>query len=416
MVDIPWLVETGPCMKFNAGQRIPCPGGIDDASKAMYILLTGRVDVLKQSDAGGIQMVGSLVPGDVFGGREYFYDVDEFVYTAGIDCIVYVINRNSFNDLSWSQPDILFEVMGAAYAPLRKLTASQKSAMVSPAQESESKLKAAGVGKQTQAAKGPKQHKDPSSAPSIVLSPSIVENMLPPGHKGYPGITKPEYLRLVFPKDYECPLCKKSFQDYRVFRSKLYEASPIRYDLRRYYTDFMTEWYDVIVCRNCLFSTFHNYFTEPKPIKKERINDAMVDIRQQIMLNFDDERDIDYVFMSHYIAMVCADAFTGAGKQIKAKLWGNLSWLYEDVNDEDMAKYSAKMAAEAYETVYKESRLTPIQEQITCLSIAGMQFRAGIDDNIKKYLFTVKTMQTGDKNYSKLAEDFMYELSLSEGN
>jgi uncharacterized protein (DUF2225 family) len=131
-------------------------------------------------------------------------------------------------------------------------------------------------------------------------------------------------------------------------------------------------------------------------------------------LDFDAERNIDYVFSVHYLALLCSEGYPTMGKQIRAKLWGNLSWLYEDVSDKEMEIYAATKAAEAYEQVYTESRLTPTQEQITCLSIAGMQHRAGFDSNLKKFLFTAKTLTAGDKTYAKLAEDFMYELRLEE--
>ena len=77
-----------------------------------------------------------------------------------------------------------------------------------------------------------------------------------------------------------------------------------------------------------------------------------------------------------------------------------------------MEKFAAGKAAETYEQVYTQSRLTPIQEQVTCLSIAGMQHRAGVDNNLKKFAFTAKTLLAGDKTYAKLAEDFMYDLKL----
>jgi len=128
------------------------------------------------------------------------------------------------------------------------------------------------------------------------------------------------------------------------------------------------------------------------------------------LLDFEAERDINFVFMSHYIALLCSEGYLSIGKQIRAKLWGNLSWLYEDVGDEGMEKFASNKAAQAYEMVYTETNLTPVQEQVTCLSIAGMQFRAGVDRNMKKFLFTAKTSKMGDKTYAKLAEDFMYEI------
>jgi len=370
----------------------------------MYILLTGRVDVFKASAAGGTKSVGSLLPGDVFGGREYFTDVDDCTYSAGIDSVVYVITESSFSDLSWSQPDILFEVFRAAYLPLRKMSASEKTASAKAMQEASTPPKADDMPKGKAAAEKKKE----SSAPASATPAGAV--IFPEGHKRYPGIIKPEYAKLVFPKDYECPLCKKTFTDYKVFRSKLYESSPMRYDLRKNYTDFQTEWYDIITCHHCLFSAFHNYFTEPKPIRKEKCENELNTVRASIKLGFSADRDIDFVFTTHYLALICSEGYLSIGRQIRAKIWGNLSWLYEDVGDEDMEKFSAEKAAQAYETVYTESRLSPVQEQITCLSIAGMQFRAGIDRNLKKFLFTAKTIKMGDKTFAKLAEEFMYDL------
>jgi len=454
-MDINWLIEHGPCKKFNAGMNIPCPGGPEPAQRAMYILLAGRVDVLKKSAAGGTQIIASLLKGDVFGGREYFTDADDCTYVAGIDSAVYVITEESFNDLSWSRPEILFDILRAAYMPMRKMTAASRAsqqekapdlsavkppsppaapAAVKPATPAAAmqtatpaapaaKLAAAKTGAAKSAA--PEEDDIRKKAQASVLAGAeaakqakaaeqAFAEFFPEGHEHYTGITRPEYLPLVFPKDYTCPFCKATFKDYRVFRSKLYENQPMRYDLRKYFTDFQTEWYDILTCRSCLFSTFHTYFSEPKPMQKAKIEKALILARAEIHLDFDMERDLDFVFTVHYLAILCADGYPSVGKQIKAKLWGNLSWLYEDVENDKMAKYAAGKAAEAYEQVYTESRLTPVQEQITCLSIAGMQYRAGVDNNLKKFVFTAKTLLAGDKTYAKLAEDFMYEMKLDD--
>jgi len=439
MIDIGWLVEHGPCKKFKAGVTIPCPGGPAPSQKAMYILLAGRVDVLRKSAAGGSQIVASLLKGDVFGGREYFADADDCTYIAGIDSAVYVINNESFNDLSWSRPEILFDILRAAYMPLRKVSAaSAKAAAPLPQAVAPEPVAAPVVPVPVAASVVPEPVVPEPVVPEPVVTPIAVaaENeaaqpapvamdsatlvaetmsgIFPKGHKHYPEITRPEYSALVFPKEYKCPYCKASFKDVRVFRSKLYESTPMRYDLRKFFTDFETEWYDILTCRSCYFSTFHNYFTDPKPVQKAKIEKDLLTARADVVLDFDAERDINFVFTAHYLAMLCADGYPSMGKQIRAKLWGNLSWLYEDLEDREMELFAAEKAAEAYEQVYTESRLTPIQEQITCLSIAGMQHRAGIDKNLKKFLFTAKTLMAGDKTYAKLAEDFMFDLKMED--
>jgi len=448
MIDIGWLVEHGPCKKFVTGATVPCPGGPGPKQRAMYILLAGRIDVYKKSAAGGTQIVASLLKGDVFGGREYFTNADDCTYIAGIDSAVYVVSEDSFNDLSWSRPEILFEILRAAYMPMRKMSAASRTsqqekatqatpvstpapapaatqpAAVQPAPAATSAAPALAATQPAAAQPTPDSAAQPGPEPAtaqVQTAPAKaktpVQNQViaqtgvfPPGHIKYPGITRPEYLPLVFPKEYKCPYCKAAFRDFRVFRSKLYENAPMRYDLRKYFSDFQTEWYDILTCRTCYFSTFHNYFTDPKPIQKAKIESTLAAAKKEVSLDFDDERNIDFVFTTHYLSIICSDGYPAMGKQIRAKLWGNLSWLYEDVENDEMAKYAAAKAAEAYEQVYTESRLTPVQEQITCLSIAGMQHRAGIDNNLKKFLFTAKTLTAGDKTYAKLAEDFMFDL------
>jgi len=375
----------------------------------MYILLAGQVDVLKKSAAGGTQKVASIIRGDVFGGREYFLNVDDCSYVVSIDAVVFVITGDSFNDLSWSRPDIIFEVLNASYLPPRKPIAVSKTAMIQEKQAAAAQTAVTGAAGSSAA--GMKQQAQAAGSQS---GAGTAASLYPQGHKQYPNVTKPEYATLVFPKEYTCPFCKKKFKDFRVFRSKLFENAPMRFDLRKYYTDFQTEWYDILVCQNCYFTTFHNYFSDPKPIQKAKIEKVLEATRSGLALDFGAERDVNYVFTAHYLGILCADGYPTMGKQMRAKLWGNLSWLYEDVEDKEMEKFAAEKAAEAYEQVFTESRLNPTQEQITCLSIAGMQYRAGIDKNLKRFLFTAKTMSAGDKTYAKLAEDFMYDHKLDE--
>ncbi|MCL2247828.1 MAG: DUF2225 domain-containing protein [Oscillospiraceae bacterium] len=461
MVDISWLVEHGPCKKFNAGDTIACPGGTSGADKSMYILLVGHVDVYRNSAAGGMQKFSTLISGDVFGGREYFTNADDYKYVAGANSVAYVLNEDSFNDLSWSRPDVLLEILRAAYLPMRKASAKPvASPQVAAAQATTAQATTAGTqqspeppaakvapkktvaaqtvsqqpaeaatAEQAPAPAQPKEATTPkssadaqpkaSSADGSSLAPTIAEianpsGIFPEGHRNYTDYTVEMNMQLVFPKDYVCPFCNKTFNDFRVFRSKLYESQAMRYDLRKFYKEFKSEWYDVIVCRSCLFSTFHNYFTDPKPIKKVNIESKLTSVRADILLDFEAERDINFVLTSHYLAILCAEGYPGMDKQIRGKLWGNLSWLYEDLGDSQMEKFAAEKAAELYELIYAETRLTPVQEQITCLSIAGMQHRAGIDNNLRRYLFNAKTHQMGDKQYSKIAEDFMYELKLED--
>jgi hypothetical protein len=94
-----------------------------------------------------------------------------------------------------------------------------------------------------------------------------------------------------------------------------------------------------------------------------------------------------------------------------ARLWANLSWLYEDAEDEDMARFAAKNAADAFGAVYSGERLTATQEQAVAMGAAGMLYRAGVEENLKKYLLDVKMNKAGSKIYTLLAEDLLDIIS-----
>jgi len=413
MIDIGWLAQHGPCEKFSAGQVVPCPGGSDGSERAMYILLVGRIDVTGAGKKKSPDI--SLFPGDVFGGGEYFADIDDYVYTAAINSVVYVINESSFNDLSWSQPDIVLAVLRAAYMPQGQPTVQVKSMQEKAVAAALAKAKAAPEAKAAPASSASRiagGGAAPASAAQTVLQQTVSSDhaLFPDGHKHYPGITKPEYLRLVYPKDYTCPCCKKTFKDFKVFGSKLYESAPMRHDLRKSFTDFQLEWYDVITCRHCMFSTITSFYNESRSFFKQKIENELTQARASVHMDFEAPRNIDFVFASHYLALLCADGYLSFAIPVRAKIWGNLSWLYEDVGDREMELFAAEKAAEAYEEVYKGTRMTPVQEQTTCLSIVGMMRRAGLDRDIRKYLYQVKTAKMGDKVYIKMAEDILDEI------
>jgi hypothetical protein len=155
---------------------------------------------------------------------------------------------------------------------------------------------------------------------------------------------------------------------------------------------------------------FYKFFTEPKPMMKQKFEEELTAARSAIHMRFDAERDIDFVFTAHYLALACSQGYISIARRLQSKLWGNLSWLYEDVGDEEMMRFAADKAAETYQKLYSETVLTKAEEQITCISIAGMQYRAGVDRSLKRYLFNAKTTKEGNKEYNKLAADFMETL------
>ena len=206
-------------------------------------------------------------------------------------------------------------------------------------------------------------------------------------HKRYPNITHPEYKKFLFKKEYTCPACEKKFMGDHVFYSKLVgEKKPdfARYDLRAFYKDFEAEWYEIVTCPHCYFSTLADIFTESKfegeryqygsRLKSGDYQETLVWAYMEMDLDFSVERDLNFVIAQHYMGLVCARGFTEHQK-IFAHIWSNLSWLYRSIGDDELAKQAEKNAKECYMDIYTNYRLSQKQEQIVCLNVANILYR-----------------------------------------
>lgn len=208
-------------------------------------------------------------------------------------------------------------------------------------------------------------------------------------HKRYPNIVHPEYKQFLFEKEYVCPACGKSFTGKHVFYSKLVGGRKpdfARYDLKVFYKDFEAEWYEMITCRHCYFSTLADMFTESRfetekyqygsRVMSNRFEETLTQAYMEIDLDFSVERDLNFVIAQHYMGLVCARGFREY-RQIFAHIWTNLSWLYRSVGDDALAQQAESNAKDSYIDVYMNCRLNPKQEQMVCLSIANILCREG---------------------------------------
>ena len=106
----------------------------------------------------------------------------------------------------------------------------------------------------------------------------------------------------------------------------------MRYDLRKRYKGFQAEWYDILTCPHCYFSMLFDYFIEPVRFQKEKIQEALAAAKNETALDFTAERDLDFVFAAHYLALLCSPAFPSKQKQLDLKLWANpVSYTHLDV-------------------------------------------------------------------------------------
>ena len=209
------------------------------------------------------------------------------------------------------------------------------------------------------------------------------------GDKRYPSVTHPEYKEFLFEKEYICPACGKKFMGEHIFYSKLVGGKKpdfARYDLRAFYRNFETEWYEMVTCPYCYFSTLADIFTESKfegdkyqygsRVKASNYEETLVWAYMEMNLDFSAERDLNFVIAQHYMGLVCARGFT-EHRKIFAHIWTNLSWLYRSIGDEELAKQAESNAKDCYVDIYMNCRLSQKQEQIVCLNVANILYREG---------------------------------------
>ena len=264
----------------------------------------------------------------------------------------------------------------------------------------------------------------PVTEPMLAGKGSITENIseragrampepYPEGHRGYPGVTRPEDEKYILKQEYTCPNCRKKFSGEKILTSKLIPvrntAETNRFDLRVRYNDFEMEWHEIVTCPDCYFSALENFFRESKSLYRSRYDENLQKLREKVVVRFGPDQDLDSVFARHYLALVCAPGFTD-WRQINAHVWMNLMRLYEDAGDAALADFAEQTALEAYEKVYKEVELTEGQEQRLCLTVAGILYARGEKLAAREWAMRVRH-GSGDRTaYWNMAEQLIQDV------
>lgn len=199
------------------------------------------------------------------------------------------------------------------------------------------------------------------------------------GHKDFSGIIHPEYRRFLLRSKYICPLCLEEFNGYRIVQSKLSLDANLneqRFDLRRIYDDFDPMWYELVTCPKCYFTTFAGQFDDKKLLMRLNFESALKDARRIVRLDFDGERDLELVFAQHYLALMCAPG-SDSFRQITARLWTNLYWLYDDAGEKELAAQALQRAITSYYTILDRCSLTPQHKQRCSMVLAGLTYHSG---------------------------------------
>lgn len=219
------------------------------------------------------------------------------------------------------------------------------------------------------------------------------------------------YDKVMIDTTYTCPNCKKKFTAKKTLMSQL-KGSRVSMgcDMRVHNEDFDIIWNNIIVCPHCYSCTFEDYYDDDSLLRKDmNIKNALERARECKLLDFKSRKTLDFVFTTHYLALLSAKNYYNE-RQIKAKLWLQLTYLYSDVDDKEMYRYAVDQAMESYIDFYGNSHMSPEKEQVCCLVMAHLSMEKDDLERAMQYLSIAKLNKEGRSIYKRMAESKMEDL------
>lgn len=408
-MDVAALARLGGVKKYGIDELFFNAG---DPGHEMYIILRGRVGVYLNSVDGYPIMVATLGPGDFFGEMSLLEGMPRSATIGAIeDTIVLIINENNFEQVIAQQPGLAYRIMKGISGRLRQQNDEIKQLKQGMALERQSAAPASAV-RPASAAAAPGSTASEKSAPTPVVDSSL----FPPGHKNYDLIAPDTDEVLLFDRDVECPVCEQKFKVKNVRSSKL-RLDKVDNDLRQRFVDFEPLYYMVWNCPNCFYSNFNFEFKQVLEANKKPIVEKSKTLKGKFNLNFSTPRKIDEVFLSFYLMLQTQQV----GKQdpsSAAKVWLRLSWLYNDVGDEEMYRFTSQKALDLFKDSFYNARRDTSVEQDQRMSLLLGELSLRVDDKMEalKFFRGAIARKGGNNTINRQAEDRIRELKENMSN
>lgn len=376
MIDIQLLANKSNIKKYDSSSII-----IDENSKdcdEMFILLIGKVNIIKNYNLPNEVTLETITPGNIFGEMNFFCEgPSDTTAIATEDTTVASITKKNYFNIAKKNNDLFIQLMEVLSE--RVVKAQNNYKLIN------------------------------SEKIRIFKEYNIDENafykslLFPKEHVTYSIIRPEEFENYIYPQTYTCPYCNQTFQGFTPLSSKLVLKGDLSCNMRRIYQSFDPIWYEVLTCPHCYFSALESGFNSEEKLKKELIADQLDLIKLELNLNLEEPRDIEQVFASHYLALICSNGYEKK-KQIDAKLWLSISWLYSDVNDVEMERFAVEKALEYTDIYYSECDLSPEARQVALMILGTLARKLNNYNDSILYLSKAITVPTGKSVYKRLIE------------
>lgn len=390
-MELEKLIRMGTVKRYNKGELISREGEI---GSEMFIILSGQVGVFAKFVAGQPEKLMVLQKGDFLGEVAMMDDIPKNVSgIAESQVIALSITKEDFPFLVKEMPDIALGIIKSLTNKIRLL--ENRLLNSSDTQEESIALNEAQLAVASVAANAP---------------------VLPEGHKTYNIFAPATDENYYYKKEVSCPICEG------VFTTKIPRMTKLRLekrdnDLRERYADFNPLWYTIRTCPHCFFSDHYADFDKYHRLSENALKpyqEKAVELYGQFTLPPEEPLSIDRVLAGYYLALFFKRD-EQANPLALAKLYMSLSWLYQDLGDEEWYNRSWLNALEYYKTAYYSStaKLKPEHEQQLSIILGELHLRKGETKEALKHFYRAIRRVDGSAYYNNFARDRYMEVKES---
>ncbi|MDR1136337.1 MAG: DUF2225 domain-containing protein [Clostridiales Family XIII bacterium] len=380
-MEINTLLKLSGIKRYLQGQVIARE---DDASnEGMYIVLQGSAGAFKNYQMLNEKQTTSYEAGSFFGEMSLFIGQKrDFTVVALTEMVVIEVTRMNAYELFMTQPEITFSLFKGLCQKLNSVASSYLTLHAETRKE--------------------------TSALGLAVSGS--SPIFPEEHGNYILPIDNGLSDYLFADTVKCPMCGNVFKNLSVLESKLIQESKDD-DMRIRYKGIEPMYYEVITCPVCLYSAISDLFKEIEVTKRmvEALNDVMTPYRGDIEIKAGAERDTFTVFASYYLAILSAPVCFYEHQRITARLWRNLSRIYDDCSDENMQAYALKRSLDEYNYSYTHFDIGGKNLQQLCYVIGELYFKLGDYEQARRFLYAAFTNKEGSPVIKRQAEDRLDE-------
>ena len=382
----------------------------DDKAKKVYIILDGLIQLFIQQEEKEKE-IARLESGDIFGEIALLAKKKRSAraQTAQKSRLL-VFSPDNLKDLMQQEPILNENIINALCNRVHRL--EQKKITLPPLNQGQTTEEDT-QDKQNQ--KKEEKNKDKTQKVKKMDLNNQHEFYLQ-GHKKYNLSIKSNFNKYTYQKEITCPVCNTDFTVQKVRNSKL-RLKEIRDDLRPIYKTFKPLWYKIWSCPNCFYTARKkDYFDfssrQERKIKKEFKEKIQSILGSDYQPSYSQPRKIDEIFDAYYLALKLYHLID-ARKDKVAYLWLRLNWLYEDVEEEELAEIASFKAMQNLEEFYFESdalKLSRSQEDKLTLLLALLLAKHEKKDKALPLLDNlIRSPQTKHRQ-KQLARDKFIEL------